>query len=102
MEVHHTCNNRACCNPKHIEVLIHAEHMALHAKTGVWAGSNNSQSKLTENQVLAMRTLDILGLFPKMKLAEAFGVPYRTYFYATSGEGWNHIKLEDFINEHFT
>ena len=30
-ELHHTCLNRACCNPNHMQALTHAEHKAIHA-----------------------------------------------------------------------
>lgn len=29
-DIHHTCGNRVCCNPEHLERLTHAEHASLH------------------------------------------------------------------------
>lgn len=88
LECHHKCGNKSCVNPKHLQLVTHAEHFKIHAKAGAWSGSRNGRSKLTEDQVLAMRAMDEIGIFPKLKLAEAFGVPYRTFRYAVSGEGW--------------
>lgn len=30
MEVHHICENKRCCNPKHMREVTHAEHMKIH------------------------------------------------------------------------
>lgn len=32
MELHHTCEQRACINPDHLEPMSHADHMKLSAK----------------------------------------------------------------------
>jgi HNH endonuclease len=29
-ELHHVCGNRRCCNPEHLMMVTHNEHMALH------------------------------------------------------------------------
>ena len=31
-QVHHVCGKRACCNPKHLELVTHAQHGARHRK----------------------------------------------------------------------
>lgn len=32
-DVHHTCRNRLCVNPDHLEVVAHATHAGAHTKT---------------------------------------------------------------------
>lgn len=33
INIHHTCHNKRCCNPHHLEALTEKEHAALHGKT---------------------------------------------------------------------
>ena len=60
-DVHHTCGNRVCVNPRHLRVLSHSENMHEAARRGAWAGEKNSNAKLTEGEVHLIRVLHDLG-----------------------------------------
>ena len=32
LELHHSCETRACCNPSHLRPMTHREHMSWHAQ----------------------------------------------------------------------
>jgi hypothetical protein len=42
MILHHKCQNRRCCNPDHLEMVIRKEHQALHMRpTNNWCGKGH-------------------------------------------------------------
>ena len=58
MHVCHTCDVRLCCNPAHLWIGTNADNMADRNAKGRQAhlqGAANSQAKLTEAEVLAIR-----------------------------------------------
>jgi HNH endonuclease len=62
-EVHHTCENKACVNPEHLEALTTAEHRGRHINPG---------RKLTTEQAREIRYAppDV----PHLRLSRRFGV----------------------------
>lgn len=53
----HTCDNRLCCNPGHLFLGTHLDNIAdMVAKGRNAKGETNGQAKLTEADVLAIRT----------------------------------------------
>ena len=46
-EPHHTCGNKACCNPAHIVILTKEEHGRLHSGAGALAANAARRAKPT-------------------------------------------------------
>ena len=57
LELHHTCGDRACVNPAHLQLVTHAQNMAFAALNEPWTGEKNGRAKLTEEEVHTVRFL---------------------------------------------
>ncbi|MDE2098337.1 MAG: hypothetical protein KGL39_13875 [Patescibacteria group bacterium] len=87
----HTCDNQACCNPKHLYVGDHAQNMRDKVARGrqhKWgSGENSPRAKLTREQVIDMRQKHQSGMTVR-QLAPLYGmsesgikqVVYRKYY----------------------
>lgn len=83
----HACDNRRCINPDHLWLGTHKDNVAdMHAKgrQGDIAGSKNPQAKLTETQVLEIRTSQKSGY----GLAKELGVSQSTISLIRSRKNW--------------
>jgi hypothetical protein len=89
-DLHHLCFNPRCVRPLHLKPIKHSQHMKLHARVLTWCGQRNSQSKYTDELVMAYRFCTRLGI-PKPDIARAINVPYRSFMYMVNGEGWTHL-----------
>jgi len=88
--VRHTCDNRICCNPKHLLSGTHADNIndRLERK-GDQKGENNFASKLTQDQVNEMRLLANTGI-PQDVLANQFSVSNGAVSTIVNGKTWKH------------
>jgi hypothetical protein len=93
-DLHHTCPNRACINPAHVEPMPHGIHLRLHAASGAWAGEKNSQAKISDADAQFIKVA--AGFLPARDLAVQFGVSERTIYHIKSGGGWPHVSLPVF------
>ena len=93
-ETHHICQKRNCVKPADIEILTHAEHMKIHAKSGIWAGSRNSQSKYNDVTVMTIKVLSRIFMIPAKWLSKKTAAPLRTCYYLGSKKGWQHLEPE--------
>jgi len=73
----HSCDNRGCCNPKHLFLGTHHDNsmdMTMKGRNGDVRGEKNGRAKLTSDQVSQIRQLYFGNDFNKSELARNFGV----------------------------
>jgi hypothetical protein len=87
LEVQHTCNNRVCCNPKHLEVGTHKENMAFMAQTGSNKGEKHGRAKLTKEQVLEIRASTLSA----RDIAAKYGIQQDYVYLILKRRTWKHI-----------
>ena len=87
----HTCHNRACVNPTHLEEVTQGKNMADAVVRGSFQGENHGRAKLTEQDVLAIRRSP----FSNRILAKRYGVHESTIYAARRGERWQHLPMPD-------
>lgn len=89
--VMHTCDNPACCNPAHLTVGSLSDNTQDMIAKGrhftPWRGENAKHSKLTEDDVRAIRASP-LGY---RRLAKQYGVNRCTIGTIKRGQTWRHV-----------
>lgn len=104
--VRHKCDNRQCCNPRHLEIGTHDDNMkdAVTRKRmasgdrsfvrshpeKLKRGESNSNAKLNEDKVREIRIL-IESQMPIIHIANKFGVCATTISNIRSGKIWVHV-----------
>jgi len=88
----HTCDNRACCNPRHLRAGSQADNVRDMFKKGrdrqsPRKGSNHHSSKLSECEVMEILASNESG--PVM--ARKFGVSKSAIHRIRSGRSWSHL-----------
>jgi hypothetical protein len=117
MCVCHSCDNPACCNPRHLWLGTQAENLADGRRKGrirppkvsrerqargdrhgshthperLPRGSSHKNSKLTERQVVAIRAAYAKGGVSFKKLGERFGVAAGTVHIIVHRKAWKHV-----------
>ena len=90
MKICHHCDNPPCCNPVHLFLGTHQDNMSDMVKKGrqpVNKGEKNPHSKLTETDVLNIRSSN---LSPK-ELSSLYGINHKHAQRIKSGEYWGHL-----------
>ena len=89
MCVCHRCDNRGCINPDHLFIGTNSENMAdMTAKNRQAKGATNGRAKLTEDDVLSIRSA--VGITQK-KLAAKYGVGQILISRIRRGILWSHL-----------
>lgn len=89
----HKCDNRACINPEHLFLGSQAENVAdMDAKGRRVSpkGSGNSQAKINEADVMAIRAA--VGVTHKA-LGERYGITRSAVQAIRAGRNWGHVAL---------
>jgi hypothetical protein len=84
----HKCRNRHCVNPEHLEEGTHAENCQDKVRDGTnigARGSKHGKSKLTEEQVRAIR----VDQRPQKEIAAEYGIDRATVSDIKTGKSWS-------------
>ena len=88
----HTCDNPRCCNPDHLFLGTDADNVAdMHGKGRTAVGGMLPQTRLTADDVRAIRVRFATCNVSGRALAREYGVAHETMRAITSGRTWKHI-----------
>ena len=83
------CNNRLCCNPKHLRWASHAENIAdKEISDTTLVGEAHQNARLTEADVLEIRASDA----SHATLARKFDVSIGAVSHVRKGTTWRHVE----------
>ena len=90
--IRHICNNKLCINPNHLKLGTQMDNIQDAVLTGVFQkGENNSNSKLTENNVRLIKNCYRLKIKNQRELSEIFDVSQALISDIISGKKWGNI-----------
>jgi len=85
----HSCDNRLCCNPDHLRTGTHQDNMDDRNSRGRQPrGSNHSNTKLTEQDVLDIRAISSM---TQQAIADHYGVTNTAIYLIIHRKTWTHI-----------
>lgn len=92
LHVCHKCDNKRCCNPRHLFLGTNGDNMADKASKGLaWSpclkGEKNGRSKLTTEEVLAIRESNET----QTRLAKKYGVSQVRISQIQRRKAWKHV-----------
>jgi hypothetical protein len=98
MDILHTCDNRRCCNPKHLYEGSNLENMRDRRKRNPESyrqllGSINPAAKITENDIPEIFKLKKAG-YTQEQIAYKYDVVFSTIGKILRREMWSHVKID--------
>ena len=94
LAVCHTCDNPACCNPKHLWLGTWAENNADRAskgRSGDMRGEKSGKAILTEDQVIYILR-NVKGYGDQTRIAKELGVDATTVNKIVNRHHWSHVN----------
>lgn len=92
--VMHSCDNRACCNYRHLIAGTHKENMAdMASKLRARRGSGHGMSKLNEQQVAEVIALYATGDYTQKAIAKKYGVHKTLIRLIVNRMIWKHVPI---------
>lgn len=94
--VMHTCDNRACCNPKHLLLGTQQENLADMCRkgrnsNGASIGTRNGSAKINEEDVVAIRALALTRRMTQGQIGDLFGIDQTTVSLIVHRKKWQHV-----------
>ena len=90
----HSCDNKLCCNPRHLRLGTQADNVAdMHARgrNGQPKGETHSNAKLNDDAVREIRRL-LAGGVRQREIAAAYGVAPQQISEIKLDKAWRHVK----------
>ena len=94
LDILHTCDTPQCVNPAHLRIGTHQENMldkCAKGRANTPRGERAGQSKLTEDQVRAIRALSARGV-SQHELARLYRVSQVAIGYVVRRRTWAHVE----------
>jgi len=93
LHVLHKCDNPGCVKPSHLSLGTHQDNMRdRDAKGRQPVGINNGRAKLTEEDVIEIKTRLAAGLETQQVIANDFNVNHQQISRIKNGKLWKHIE----------
>lgn len=94
----HTCDNRSCCNPRHLFLGTNTENLQDMAakvrgnnKAKGRPGERNKQAKLTDIQVRDIRSLCTARAMTQKAIAARYGISLSLVSFIHTRKAWKHL-----------
>ena len=92
IETRHLCNVPACVNPEHLTFGSNADNVRDRNEADRQAkGVDHGKAKLTEEQVIEIRSRYAAGGTTQQALGDEYGVTHQLISYIVRRENWSHL-----------